>query len=683
HHTSRNPRIAGTTVKTYLGTPQSDSAVHIRNNVFYAWGHGAGYGGENGVRVNFVNNYYKPSSMAGSKINIYESYIGGNNNIGSCIYANGNVMEGNATITKYNRSGVKAHNDLGDYIYIDDISDGITDNGVFKPNDQYIYDYPVMTDTAEEAYQKVIAQAGASLKRDQTDTRVINNLINGTLPKGRLSGIGFIDSQNDVGGWCRLIGGEKPLDSDNDGIPYEWEDKNGLDKYDASDSIKTAESGYINIVEYANSLVANANERTHLNKSLIYDEIDRTNKMKEEKYIAEYFSKEFEECDKVIATADSVLLDDELTNEKIKAKADELKEKNDIISESGLYWLLRAIDTAENIKYSAYTNITWDNLQNALKKGNELKDIETNDEELKNAAQSIYECIDSLEKKTEGTVKLAWYLDMKDKENKFDYNDEDWANFKSEISAARQLIYERDDIGDEEYNSIKKKIDGIYENIRKPYITETKCYMDFEDNNKSSKQEYGNESSFLNIKSTNPIELNNFIGTDDLQGTYQLEFSFYEENVNNGILTWFPDQNLYITDEGISQNEWHRMRIDFDKYSKEVYISIDGKDEITKMKFSETKYDYYTQIWLMPYTAGSSIRCIDDIVLKEKIMRTNTPNDSSWGDVDLDGKVTANDAALVQNYLSGKILLSDEQKYNASVLGIDNDITSGCAVRIL
>ncbi|MBR1735785.1 MAG: pectate lyase, partial [Firmicutes bacterium] len=176
HHTSRNPRIAGTTVGTYLGTPQSDSAVDIRNNVFYAWGHGSGYGRENGVRVNFVNNYYKPSSEAGSKINIYESYTGGDNNIGSCIYANGNVMEGNATITKYNRSGVKAHNDLGDYIYIEDISDGITDNSVFKPNDQYIYDYPVLTDTAEEAYRKVIDQAGASLKRDKTDTRIVNNL---------------------------------------------------------------------------------------------------------------------------------------------------------------------------------------------------------------------------------------------------------------------------------------------------------------------------------------------------------------------------------------------------------------------------------------------------------------------------------------------------------------------------
>ncbi|MBR1442459.1 MAG: dockerin type I repeat-containing protein, partial [Firmicutes bacterium] len=434
--------------------------------------------------------------------------------------------------------------------------------------------------------------------------------------------------------------------------------------------------------------VANANERTHLNKSLIYDEIDRTNKMREEKYIAEYFSKEFEECDKVIATADSILLDDELTNEKIKAKADELKEKNDIISESGSYKLLRAIDAAENIKYSAYTNITWDNLQNALKKGNELKDTETNDEKLKNAAQSIYECIDALEKKTEGTVKLAWYLDMRDKENKFDYNDEDWANFKSEIASARKMIYEREDISEEEYNSIKKKIDDIYENIRKPYMVETVYYRDFENKNNespnygNSKQEYGNETSFSKHASSYPFQITTEKGTNFI-GTYQLEFSFYEENVNSGILVGFPYKNLYITDEGISQNEWHRMRIDFDSYSKDVYVSIDGKPEVTKMNFYETQYDDYNDIELMMNTAGSSIRCIDDIVLKEKILRTNTPNDSSWGDVDLDGKVTANDAALVQNYLSGKILLSDEQKYNASVLGIDNDITSGCAVRIL
>ncbi|PWG78170.1 polysaccharide lyase, partial [Pararcticibacter amylolyticus] len=65
---------------------------------------------------------------------------------------------------------------------------------------------------------------------------------------------GIITDISQVGGYPQYKG--KPYkDSDNDGIPDEWETKNGLNPKDGSDSAKYASNGYTNIENYLNSLV--------------------------------------------------------------------------------------------------------------------------------------------------------------------------------------------------------------------------------------------------------------------------------------------------------------------------------------------------------------------------------------------------------------------------------------------
>ena len=59
-----------------------------------------------------------------------------------------------------------------------------------------------------------------------------------------------------VNGVGNIYNAPKPLDTDNDGMPDEWEKANGLDPNDATDAVKVAANGYLNIENYINSIPA-------------------------------------------------------------------------------------------------------------------------------------------------------------------------------------------------------------------------------------------------------------------------------------------------------------------------------------------------------------------------------------------------------------------------------------------
>ena len=117
----------------------------------------------------------------------------------------------------------------------------------------------VTTHTAEVAFEKVLSLVGASLNRDAVDTRVTNEAKTGSYTyKGSvLGGLGIIDSPSDVGGWPTYKSKAAPMDTDQDGMPDDWEEGNGLNPNDASDgaSLSSDGSGYTNLENYLNSLV--------------------------------------------------------------------------------------------------------------------------------------------------------------------------------------------------------------------------------------------------------------------------------------------------------------------------------------------------------------------------------------------------------------------------------------------
>jgi hypothetical protein len=111
--------------------------------------------------------------------------------------------------------------------------------------------------TAMDAYSDVLKYAGAIFpKRDAVDERVVNETRAGAaIGKGVYGKPGIIDNVFQVGGWPQYRTLAAPKDSDEDGMPDEWEKINGLNNNDASDRNKIGADGYTMLEKYLNELV--------------------------------------------------------------------------------------------------------------------------------------------------------------------------------------------------------------------------------------------------------------------------------------------------------------------------------------------------------------------------------------------------------------------------------------------
>lgn len=255
HHDSRNPRFDHDYVATTNVAP-----VDYINNVVYNWGGNSAYGGEsssttgNQRQYNFINNYYKPGPATNSKVaarllnpttrcnNCTDVY--GGSVVPGLFYVTGNMMYGSEAVTADNWSGVEP--------------DESSKKSQCKSSSRFTFTNAYTNEqTAQAAYDKVLAKAGCSLKRDIVDTRIVDEVRNGNYTYEGSNGStgGLIDSQSDVGGWPEYSGTANQ-DSDYDGIPDAWETAHGLNPKDRSDAVTTTlQSPYMNVEVYANDLV--------------------------------------------------------------------------------------------------------------------------------------------------------------------------------------------------------------------------------------------------------------------------------------------------------------------------------------------------------------------------------------------------------------------------------------------
>ena len=241
------------------------------NNVVFNWVHRSIDGGDYRASFNIINNYFKPgpatpkNSAVGHRIVKPEA---GRSKLkylvfGRC-YVNGNIMEGYPNITKNNWDGGVQVEELPN---TDKYTDYMKVNAPLPMPELKIM-------PATEAYQYVLSNAGATLpKRDAVDQRIteqvrtgkINYISNVKLPEKQFEHrrlpidsykIGIITDPSQVGGYP-VYSGTPYKDSDNDGMPDDWEAKHGLNANSASDaSLDRDKDGYTNIEEFLNSVVS-------------------------------------------------------------------------------------------------------------------------------------------------------------------------------------------------------------------------------------------------------------------------------------------------------------------------------------------------------------------------------------------------------------------------------------------
>lgn len=259
NNTGRNPSIG------WYGT------FNFVNNVIFNWVHRSMDGSDYRGQFNIINNYYQPGPSTPKDNNVGHRILkpeSGRSKLKYHVYGrayvNGNIMEGYPEITKDNWNGgvqVEEQGNVGEHI------------SYMKWNKPLPMP-PLTIVSAADAKEYVLSNAGATLpKRDPVDARIakqvktgkIEYLENVKLPatqfEHRRAPIdsykkGIITDVSQVGGYPEYKG-TPYKDSDNDGMPDDYEKKNGLNPNNAADASATTKgkSGYTNIEEYLNSVV--------------------------------------------------------------------------------------------------------------------------------------------------------------------------------------------------------------------------------------------------------------------------------------------------------------------------------------------------------------------------------------------------------------------------------------------
>jgi pectate lyase len=212
----RNPQVSGVSV------------ADVRNNVVYNYGDGSGSGvtlissSKGEPRVNWVGNYYKPGPNSDPNRAEFATY---NGSTGASHQWYG---EGNMRWTPGGDQDARIAESVG---------------RVTTP----FAAAPVTTTSAAAAYERVLADAGASRVRDAVDQRLVEEVRTGT---------GSITDA--TGAYPVLAAGTAPTDSDGDGMPNAWESANGTNPSAPDATGDVNGNGYDNIEDWFNSLAPGA-----------------------------------------------------------------------------------------------------------------------------------------------------------------------------------------------------------------------------------------------------------------------------------------------------------------------------------------------------------------------------------------------------------------------------------------
>lgn len=247
-----------------------NGVFNFANNVIYNWVHRSVDGGDYTALYNIINNYYKPGPLTPKTGPLSHRIVkpeSGRSKLGYLVfgrvYCNGNIVEGNETVTKDNWDGG---------VQVEDLPNAAQYTDSMRWNTPFpMPEFPIMS--ANKAYDFVMDNVGATFpKRDIIDQHIIEQVKTGKVyyderadsidfyqfKYRRLSKDsykhGIITDIRQVGGYPEYKG-IPYTDSDNDGMPDEWEKKYKLNPNDSSDAIKDCNGdGYTNIEKYINGI---------------------------------------------------------------------------------------------------------------------------------------------------------------------------------------------------------------------------------------------------------------------------------------------------------------------------------------------------------------------------------------------------------------------------------------------
>jgi hypothetical protein len=237
HNNRRNALLKGDT-----------KSIDFINNIVYNWGnlstssHGAG--------THFSDRENKGPM---EEITIMNNlYIPGPSSHNEPLFLEGNFYQLDKDSTIYMNENYIL-NVSGEYI--DAVEASTEYNNNIDWISEYLVDEPinpvdnVTIDDVTTLYDSLLDNVGASKpSRDSVDQRVIQDLVDRTGS--------IIDSQDDVGSYPDYNSTPAPTDTDNDGMPDDWETANGFDPSDPTDGNGDADGdGYTNIEEYLLELI--------------------------------------------------------------------------------------------------------------------------------------------------------------------------------------------------------------------------------------------------------------------------------------------------------------------------------------------------------------------------------------------------------------------------------------------
>ena len=217
-------------IDNHTRNPKVKGKNQFINNVVYNWGGGGGYilgDSEGPSHANVLNNYF----ISGPSTSV-SAFSRGNLNFH--IYAADNFLDAD-------RDGSLGGSVMPQSAY------GTVD-WQSKP-----YAYPATTLlTSLDAWKTVVSGAGASLHRDEVDQRLIAEL----QSAGKLGQTIRRETDPPMNGVGVIRGGVTPKDTDQDGMPDDWEQAQNLDPKNPEDRNRVADDGYTRLEQFLNGLAS-------------------------------------------------------------------------------------------------------------------------------------------------------------------------------------------------------------------------------------------------------------------------------------------------------------------------------------------------------------------------------------------------------------------------------------------